>query len=133
MQVDGLVGNRKKEADSSALLEAKDLHFRKSVVSTKFLPAILGPEMAAPILWAPGIFWFFLLENTHAHKIPPFRGGVRGFLRRGGGSANFIFMGVGIFPSIAYPLMLQSASLPRQDGINEDGKSAINISNVYLC
>ena len=39
----------------------------------------LGPEMAAPILWAPGIFWFFLQENPHAHKIPPFRGGGSGF------------------------------------------------------
>ena len=29
---------------------------RKSVMSIKFPPAILGPEMAAPILWAPGIF-----------------------------------------------------------------------------
>ena len=28
----------------------------------------------------------------------PFLGGGRGFFRRGGGSANFIFMGVGIFP-----------------------------------
>ena len=27
-----------------------------------------GPEMAAPILWAPGVFWFFLLGNPHAHK-----------------------------------------------------------------
>ena len=36
---------------------------RKSVMSIKFPPAILGPEMAAPILWAPGIFWFFLLEK----------------------------------------------------------------------
>ena len=27
-------------------------------------------------------------------------GGVLGFFRRGGGSANFIFMGVGIFPII---------------------------------
>ena len=53
-------------------------NIRKSVVSIKFPPVILGPEMAAPILWAPGIFWFFLLENPHAHKIPPFRGG--GFL-----------------------------------------------------
>ena len=68
-------------------------------MSTKFPPAILGPEMAAPILWAPGILWFFLLENSHAHKIPPFRGGgVLGLLRRGGGSADFIFMGVVIFP-----------------------------------
>ena len=71
---------------------------RKSVMSRKFSPAILGPEMAAPILWAPGIFWFFLLANPHAHKIPAFRGGVGFFRRGGGGSANFIFMGVGIFP-----------------------------------
>ena len=27
-------------------------------------------------------------------------GAVLGFFRRGGGSANFIFMGVGIFPNI---------------------------------
>ena len=69
----------------------------KSVVSIKFPPVLLG---AAPVLWAPGIFWFFLLENPHAHKIPPFRGGGgSGFFQKGGGggSANFIFMGVGIF------------------------------------
>ena len=46
-------------------------------MSIKFPLVLLGPEMVAPILWAPGIFWFFLLENPHAHKIPPFRGGVR--------------------------------------------------------
>ena len=69
-------------------------------MSIKFPPAILGPEMAAPILWAPGIFAFFLLENPHAHKIPLFRGGGGSwvFLEGGGGSVNFIFMGVGIFP-----------------------------------
>ena len=38
-----------------------------------FPPAILGPETAAAILWVPGIFWFFLLENPHAHKIPRLR------------------------------------------------------------
>ena len=32
---------------------------RKSVMPIKSPPAILGAEMAAPILWAPGIFWFF--------------------------------------------------------------------------
>ena len=47
-------------------------------------------------LWAPGIFWFFLLENPHAYKIPLFRGGVLGFFKGGGGSANLIFMGAGI-------------------------------------
>ena len=46
---------------------------------------MLGPEMAAPILWAPGIFWFFLLENPHAPKIPPFRGGGSGFFFLQGG------------------------------------------------
>ena len=54
--------------------------------------------MAAPILWAPGIFGLFLLENPDAHKIPPFRGGGSGFFGRGGGSANFISMGAGILP-----------------------------------
>ena len=39
---------------------------------------ILGLEMAVPILWAPGIFLFFLLENPHAHKIPLFRAGDTG-------------------------------------------------------
>ena len=38
-------------------------------MSVIFPPAILGPEMAAPILWAPGVLWFFLLENPFAHKI----------------------------------------------------------------
>ena len=40
--------------------------------------------MAAPILWAPGNFGFFLQENLHAHKIPRFRGGV--FLGLGWGA-----------------------------------------------
>ena len=61
--------------------------FRKSVMSIKFPPVILGPEMAAPILWAPGILGFFLLENPHAHKIPPFRG-------EGGGCWVFLEGGV---------------------------------------
>ena len=67
-------------------------------MSIEFPPVLLGPEMAAPILWAPGIFWFFLLENPHAQKCPPFRGVCWVFLEEGGGSANFNFMGVGIFP-----------------------------------
>ena len=46
---------------SKRLLE---LRFRKSAMSTKFLSAILGPEMAAPILWAPGIFGFFFCWKT---------------------------------------------------------------------
>ena len=65
----GEVGAKKSE---------RNARFGKILMSVIFPSAILGPEMAAPILWAPGIFWFFLLENPHAHKIPPFRGG-RGF------------------------------------------------------
>ena len=43
-------------------------------------------------------FWFFLLENLHAHKILRFwGGGCWGFLEGWGGSASFISMGAGIF------------------------------------
>ena len=52
--------------------------------------------MAAPILRAPGIFWFFLLKNPHAHKIPPFRGGFWVFLK-GGWKCQFYFYGRGDF------------------------------------
>ena len=50
--------------------------------------------MAAPILWAPGIFWFFLLANPHAHKIPPFRGGggVLGYFLEGGVEVPILFL-----------------------------------------
>ena len=61
-----------------------------------FLPAILGPEMAAPILWAPGFFWFFLQEGSPMPIKFLVLGGVGVFLEGGGGSANFTFMGVGI-------------------------------------
>ena len=65
-------------------------------MSVNFLSAILGLEMAAPILWAPRISVFFLQENLHIHKIPCFRGGG-GVGFGGAGSADFIFMGAGIF------------------------------------
>ena len=67
-------------------------------MSIKLPPAILGPEMAASILWAPGIFWFFLLENPHAHKIPPFRAGGVGVSWKGGGwKCQFCSYGRGDF------------------------------------
>ena len=55
---------------------------RKILVSVKFVSAILGLEMAAPILWTPGKMRSFC-RKTHVHKIPPFRGG--GILGLGGG------------------------------------------------
>ena len=74
------------------------------LVSVKFVSAILGPEMAAPILWTPGKNAFFLQENLHVHKIPRFGGGgnLVLVLGGGGGSADFIFMGAGIFLRIPW-------------------------------
>ena len=57
--------------------------------------AILQQEMAAPILLAPRISVFFLQENLHVHKFLVLGGG--GILGLGGGRADFIFMGAGIF------------------------------------
>ena len=68
---------------------------RKILVSVKFLSAILGPEMAAPILWTSGKMRSFC-RKTHVHKIPPFRGGGLFWVLEGG-SADFIFMGARIF------------------------------------
>ena len=60
---------------------------KKNVMSIKFLPIILGPD----------ILGFFLLENPMPIKFLLLGGGCWVFLGRGvGGSANFIFMGVGI-------------------------------------
>ena len=68
---------------------------RKILVSVKFVSAILGPEMAAPILWAPGKMRSFC-RKTYVHKTPRFGGGgILGFFL--GGSADFIFMGARIF------------------------------------
>ena len=64
-------------------------------MSVSFPPAILGLEMAAPILWAPGIVGHFLLESLHAHEILFLGGGILVFLG-GIGSAYFNFMGAGI-------------------------------------
>ena len=62
-------------------------------MSVKFVSAILGPEMGAPILWTPGKMHSFCRKN-HVRKIPVFGGGFWG---GGGGSADFIFMGARIF------------------------------------
>ena len=73
------------------------MFFRKILVSVKFVSAILGPEMAAPILRTPGKMRSFC-RKTCVHKIPRFGGGgYFGF--GGGGSADFIFMGARIFLS----------------------------------
>ena len=81
-------------------------------VSVKFVvSAILGPEMAAPIVWTPGKNAFFLQENPFFHKIPRFRGGFWGFW--GGGSADFIFMGARIFLILTHPPTPYYSSRPQ--------------------
>ena len=63
-------------------------------MSVKFVSAILGPEMAAPILWTPGKKNSVLSAGKPVSvKFLLFRGGLGG----GGGSADFIFMGARIF------------------------------------
>ena len=63
--------------------------FRKILlVSVKFVSAILGPEMAAPILWTPGKMRPFCRKNHFVHKIPRFRGGFLG----GGGEVPILFL-----------------------------------------
>ena len=55
--------------------------------------------MAAPILWAPGFFAFYLQENLNAHKISRFGGGgILGFV--GGGECRFYFYRRGDFSEL---------------------------------
>ena len=63
-------------------------------MSVIFPPAILGRKW--PRQFCGRLGCLALSENPHARKIP-LLGGVLGFLERGGGSANFIVMGAGIF------------------------------------
>ena len=71
------------------LFQKKKPHVRN------FSPAILGLEMAVPILWAPGIFWFFLLETPLTIKFLVL-GGAVGFLE-GGWKCQFYFYGRSFF------------------------------------
>ena len=56
---------------------------RKSLMPVIFPPAILRPEMAAPILWAPGIFSSFCRKTPMPIKLLVLGGGGVGF--EGGG------------------------------------------------
>ena len=63
--------------------------------------------MAAPILWAPGIFWFFLLENPMTIKFLLLGGGV-GVSWKGGWKCQFYFYGRGDFPFLRLTHQLRS-------------------------
>ena len=62
--------------------------FRKILVPVKFVSAILGPEMGAPILWTPGKMRSACRKN-HVRKIPLFWGGFGG---GGGGEVPILFL-----------------------------------------
>ena len=90
--------------------EAKNpVEIRKILVSVKFLSAILGPEMGAPILWTPGKMRSFC-RKTHVHKIPRFRGG---------GKCRFYFYGREDFseegPKMPIQRVFQSGCTPNRE------------------
>ena len=62
-------------------------------MSVKFVSAILGPEMAAPILWTPGKNASVLQEKIMSIKFLLLGGGggILGF--GGGGKCRFYFYG----------------------------------------
>ena len=60
-----------------------------NLVPVIFPPTILGPEMAAPILRAPGIFGLFLPGKPHDHITLRFRRGGVLFFGRGGWKCQF--------------------------------------------
>ena len=66
-------------------------------MSVEFLSAILGPEMGASILWTPGKKTSVLQEKPMSIKFLVLGAGGGIFWFWGGGSADFIFMGVRIF------------------------------------
>ena len=71
-----------------------DAFFRKILVSIKFLSAILGPEMAAPILWTPGKSASVLQEKPCPLEFLVLGGGGREFgFWGGGGECRFYFYG----------------------------------------
>ena len=80
---------------SRAIAQLHMERMSERLISVKFSPATLGPEMAAPIVWAPGMFCFFLQENIHAHEIPHFirGGGILGLLGEEGGEVPILFYG----------------------------------------
>ena len=101
----GLPQSRRHFGHSPAL--ARKDYFQKNPRVRKFVSAILGPEMAAPIFMGTWKNAPLLQEKSHVHKIPRFRGGggILGFWGGGGEVPIFIFMGAGIFLILAPSLI----------------------------
>ena len=67
-------------------------------------------------LWAPGVFWFFLLENPRAHKIPPFRGEGLGFSWKGELEVPLSFLWARGF----FRIILQGFKIHRKEGLSHE-------------
>ena len=93
---------------------------RKILASEKFLSAILGPEMAAPILWAPRSSAFFLQENSMSIK----------FLGLGGGGIFFFFYGRGDFSD--GNVFLENARLSGTGDSQRDSRESIRANHSQL-
>ena len=76
----------------SSLSERKR-KIRKILVSVKFVSAILGPEMAAPILRTPGKMPSFCRKTSMSIKFLVLGGGEFGFWGGGPGKCRFYFYG----------------------------------------
>ena len=72
------------------------VHVGVSLSSPQFVSAILGPERAAPILWAPGKMRSFG-RKTYVLKIPRFRWGIFWVWR---GEGPILFYGRGDFSDL---------------------------------
>ena len=88
-----------KRNSSFAIVHVRDIpNIRNSLMSVIFPPAILRPEMAAPILWAPGIFGSFCWKTPMPIKFLLLGGGGGMiFLLKGGWKCQFYFYGRGDF------------------------------------
>ena len=73
----------------------KNSMIRKILVSVKFLPAILGPEMAVPILWTPGKMRSFCRKKNLKFLLLGGGGGILGL--RGGGVPILFLWARGFF------------------------------------
>ena len=90
-----------------------DQIIRKILVSVKFLSAILGPEMAASILWTPGKMRSFCRKNLHVHKFLVFLGGGWYFGFWGGGECRFYFYGRADFSEVFLPRWIWTARIQK--------------------
>ena len=85
-------------------------YFRKSLMSISFPPAILGPEMAALILWAPGVFGSFCWKGNPC----PYNSSWSFSFGRGGGSAMRCLGSKRRFCVSVDPSLLEPACWERQ-------------------